>query len=199
MFTAYGAVRNGAALRSGEHVSVLGVGGVGANIIQIARASGADKIIAVDVSEDKLQLARALGATHIINAAKEDVLDRMRAFTDTRGVDVAFEALGRKDTFSQAVNALVDGGRAVMVGIAPVGVMADVEITRLVRRKLQIIGSYGGKARTDMPALIRMVEKGQINIDDAVSRRFSLADAGAAYQLLDQGKIVGRAVIDMEM
>jgi S-(hydroxymethyl)glutathione dehydrogenase/alcohol dehydrogenase len=205
VFTAYGAVHNVACLRSGESVAVLGVGGIGANVIQLARAQNADRIIAVDVNEEKLALARQMGATHTINASaaakggKVDVAEELRAFTDGRGVDVAFEALGRADTFVQAIGGLRDGGRAVMVGIAPAGVTAAVDITRLVRRKLQVLGSYGARARKDLPAIMRLLERGQIRIDEAVSRRFSLAQAGEAYKLLNEGKIIGRAVIDMQL
>lgn len=200
VFTAYGAVRNAAKQQSGESVAIIGVGGVGSNIVQIAsRAFNPAVTIAIDVSEDKLSLARSLGATHTIDATKEDVQLRIREITAGRGVDVAYEALGRPDTFAAAVSAVRDGGRAVMVGIAPVGVTAPVDITRLVRRQIRIIGSYGAKARTDMPAILTMLQRGQIDVSRAVTRRFSLADAGEAYRLLDAGQIVGRAVIDMEM
>lgn len=199
IFTAYGAVRNAAQLRAGETVAVIGAGGVGANILQVARAVGADRIIAVDISEEKLALARELGATHTVNAAQGGAAERIREITGGRGVDVAFEALGRPDTFTSAVSAVKDGGRAVMVGIAPVGVVAPVEITRLVRRQIKIVGSFGARARTDMPAILRMVAKGQIDVSRSISRKFSLAQAADAYNLLDKGQIVGRAVIDMEL
>jgi Zn-dependent alcohol dehydrogenase len=199
IFTAFGAVRNVAHMQLGESIAVLGTGGVGSNILQIARAIGGQHIIAVDVSDEKLDLARHLGATHTINALKENAVDRIRAITGGRGVDVAFESLGRPETFVQAVNSVADGGRAVMVGIAPVGVTAPIEITRLVRRKIQILGSYGARARTDMPDILRMVERGQIDVSGGISRRFALKDAAEAYALLDGGKILGRAVIDMDL
>ncbi len=201
MFTAYGAVANVARLRSGESIAVIGVGGVGANIVQLARALGADRIVAVDVSDDKLALAQRMGATHLVNVktAGAGALEQIRAVTGGKGVDIAFEALGRSDTFVQAIASLRDGGRAVMVGIAPGSTTAPVEITRLVRRKLQVLGSYGARARTDMPAILRLLERGQIDVAGAVSKRFSLKDAGEAYKLLDKGQIVGRAVIDMEL
>jgi succinate semialdehyde reductase (NADPH) len=124
IFTAYGA---------GESIAVVGTGGVGANCLQISRAFGGDKIIAIDIADDKLKAMKSLGATHTINALKENVVDRIKEITGGRGVDIAVEALGRPDTFKQAIDAVVDGGRAVMVGIAPGGVMAPVEITRIVR------------------------------------------------------------------
>lgn len=199
VFTAYGAVNTTGRLQPGETAAVIGVGGVGTNILQMARARGADRIIAIDINDEKLELARAMGATHTINGLKENVTERLREFTDNRGVDVAFEALGRKDTFAQAVTAVTDGGRAVMVGLAPAGQMGEVEITRLVRRKIQILGAFGARARQDMPAVLRMVEKGQIDVSGTISKRFSFNDSAEAFKQLAKGQIIGRAVIDMEL
>jgi len=199
IFTAYGAMKNAADMRAGENVAVIGTGGVGANCLQISRAFGGDKIIAIDIADDKLKAMKALGATHVINASKENVIDRIKEITNGRGVDIAVEALGRPETFKQTVEAVVDGGRAVMVGIAPAGVLAQVEITRIVRRQIRIIGSYGARARTDLPAILRLVEKGFIDVSSPITARYSLADSAKAYRDLDAHKITGRAVIDMAL
>lgn len=200
IFTAYGAVRNAARMQPGESCAVIGTGGVGANIIQIAsKAWSARQVIAIDVSDEKLALMRELGATHTINARTEDVQARILALSGGRGVDLCFEALGKAETFSAAVAAVRDGGRAVMVGIAPQGVTAPVDITRLVRRQVKILGSYGAKARVDLPHIVQLIDSKTIDVSKAVTKRFPLQQADQAYKLLDQGKIVGRAVIDMEM
>src|SRR6187200_1878579 len=102
VFTAYGAVRHGADLRGGERIAVVATGGVGINIIQIAKAFGASQIIAVDIRDDKLDAAKRLGATHVVNAAATDATARVRALTDGKGVDAAFEVLGLPQTFTQA-------------------------------------------------------------------------------------------------
>src|SRR5574339_740145 len=94
VFTAYGAVRHGADLRGGERIAVVATGGVGINIIQIARAFGAAQIIAVDIRDDKLEAAKRLGATDVINATATDVGARVRELTNGKGVDAAFEVLG---------------------------------------------------------------------------------------------------------
>ena len=96
IFTAYGAVRHGADLRGGERIAIVAVGGVGINIIQIARAFGASQIIAVDVRDDKLEAARRLGATDVVNSTTTDATARVRELTEGRGVDVAFEVLGSR-------------------------------------------------------------------------------------------------------
>jgi len=195
VFTAYGAVRHGGDLRGGERVAVVAAGGVGVNVIQVARAFGASQIIAVDVKDDKLEAARRLGATDVVNAITTDATARVRELTDGRGVDVAFEVLGLPQTFTQAFEMIRDGGRMVAVGIAPGKTTAPVEITRLVRRELRIIGSYGARTRSDMPEIIRLAAGGAFRLETMVTQRFSLEQADAAYQALARGEIVGRAIV----
>lgn len=195
VFTAYGAVRHGADLRAGERIAVVAVGGVGSNIIQVAKAFGAADIIAVDVADDKLEAALKLGATHAINGVKEDAVEAVRKLTGGEGVDVAFEVLGRPETFEQALAMVRDGGRMVAVGIAPGKAAAGVEITRLVRRSLRIIGSYGARTRSDMPAILALAARGVIRPERMVTRTFALEQADEAYQALNRGEIVGRAIV----
>ena len=197
VFTAYGAVRHAADLRGGERVAVVATGGVGLNVVQIAHAFGASQIIAIDVSDDKLAIARRVGATDVINSRTTDVSARVREVTDGHGVDVAFEALGRPETFTQALEIIGDGGRMVPIGIAPGKTTAPVEITRLVRRGMRIIGSYGARTRADMPEILQLAARGTFRPETIVTRTFSLAQADEAYQALARGEIVGRAIIVM--
>jgi S-(hydroxymethyl)glutathione dehydrogenase/alcohol dehydrogenase len=108
-----------------------------------------------------------------------------------------FEVLGTERTFSQALGMVRDGGRLVAVGIAPAGVTAPVEITRLVRRSLRITGSYGARVRGDMPNLLALVESGKLTPAASVTRRFALAEAAEAFAALDRREIVGRAIVVM--
>jgi succinate semialdehyde reductase (NADPH) len=195
VFTAYGAVRHGADLRGGERVAVVAAGGVGLNVVQIARAFGASQIIAIDVRDDKLEIARRVGATDVVNSRTTNATEYVREITDGHGVDVAFEVLGRPETFTQALEIIGDGGRMVAVGIAPGKTSAPVEITRLVRRGLRIIGSYGARTRADMPEIIRLAARGTFRPETIVTKQFPLVEADAAYQALDRGEIVGRAIV----
>jgi S-(hydroxymethyl)glutathione dehydrogenase/alcohol dehydrogenase len=195
VFTAYGAVRLGADLRGGERIAVVAVGGVGINVIQIAKAFGASQIIAVDVRDDKLEAAKAIGATDVVNSRTSDATARVRELTEGRGVDVAFEVLGLPQTVVQAFEMIRDGGRLVAVGIAPGKTTAPIEITRLVRRELRIIGSYGARTRSDMPEIIRLAAQGIFRPAEMVTQRFPLDQADAAYQALARGDIVGRAIV----
>jgi succinate semialdehyde reductase (NADPH) len=195
--TAYGAVRHQAELQPGQSVAVVGAGGVGSNIIQIARLFGASQVIAVDIKDDKLESAQRLGATEVVNAAREDPASAVRALTRGAGVDVAFEALGRAETVLTAYNVVRDGGRVVVVGIAPGAEAVPIEITRLVRRSITLKGSYGARMRTDVPVLTAMAADGQIGMSQLITRRYSLDEADAAYSALNRGEITGRAIVTM--
>jgi S-(hydroxymethyl)glutathione dehydrogenase/alcohol dehydrogenase len=197
--TAYGAVRRGADLRHGEDVAVVATGGVGSNVIQIARAFGARRVIAIDISDEKLTDAMGLGATHAVNSATTDVREAVFDITEGRGVDVAFEVLGRPETWLTALDALRDGGRMVPIGLGAGIQKAEVEINRTVRRSQSIIGSYGARTRLDLPEVVRMAASGVIDYRHIVSRRFSLDEVAEGYDLLHHGKIRGRAVVDLSL
>ena len=192
--TAFGAVRNAAEVRGGERVAVVAIGGIGSQIVQIARVLGAVQVVAVDVGADKLEAARKLGATDVVDASDGDPVAAVHRLTGG-GADIAFEALGLEQTFVQAVEMLRDGGRMVAVGIAPAGMRAPIEITRVVRRSLQIVGSYGSRVRSDVPRLLSLVESGLLAPTASVTRRYALEDAPEAYAALDRREIVGRAIV----
>lgn len=198
VFTSLGAVKNVAKLGVGETVAVVAVGGIGLNIVQMAVAFGAKQVIAIDINDEKLQLATDLGATHVVNSRTVDPVERVRELTGGRGVDVAFEALGTAATVETAIHLVDDGGRVVLVGIAPAGVTAGLDITHVVRRKIQILGSYGARARTDMPTVLDLVAAGTIDVEALITDRFALDQAADAYARLSAGRIIGRAVIDIQ-
>lgn len=111
---------------------------------------------------------------------------------------MAFEALGNPVTFRQAVDMLADGGRMVAIGIAAGRAEASIEITPLVRRGYEIVGSFGGRTRTDLPEVVRLAADGRFRVDDLISRSYPLEEADTAYRDLDRGEITGRALIVME-
>jgi len=197
-FTSYGAVHRAGHVEPGDSVAVIAVGGVGSGIVQVAKAAGANPIIAVDVADDKLEAARALGATHTVNSREVDAVAAVREITGGRGVDVAFEALGHPATFQQAVGVLADGGRMVAIGIAAGKATAEIEITPLVRRGYTLTGSFGARTREDLPATVALAASGGFDIEGLVTRHYPLEETDAAYQALARGEITGRAVIVME-
>lgn len=192
-------MRRGADLRYGETVAVVATGGVGSNVIQIAKAFGARRIVAIDVADDKLAAAVELGATDTVNSAKVNAREAVMELTGGRGVDVAFEVLGRPQTWLTALDVLRDGGRMVPIGLGAGVQKAEVEINRTVRRSQSIIGSYGARTRRDLPEVVRMAAAGVIDYRHIVSRRYGLDEVAAGYQQLHDGQITGRAVVDMSL
>ncbi len=193
--TAYGAVKRAADVRFGETVAIVAVGGVGSNIVQLARAFGAAQVIAIDVDDDKLAAAERLGATLTINSRTTDARQAVLEATQGRGVNVALEVLGIPQTFELALTLLATGGRMVPVGLGTAGATAPVEINLMVRRSLRIIGNYGARTRTDLPAVIDLAAQGALRYRDVVTRIYSLDEVNDTYQALRDGAITGRAVI----
>ena len=198
IMTAYGAVRRQANLTMSQTVAVVGVGGVGSNIIQMARTAGASMIVAVDVRDEKLEAAKALGATHGVNGSRDDPVAKVRDLTGGEGVDAAFEALGFPQTIVNAFKMAKDGGRVVVVGIAAGAATADLEITHLVRRGISVAGSYGARVRSDMPEILRLVAAGKIDVTAPISQRLPLHRINEAYEELSNGRITGRAIVVMD-
>ncbi|KAI4369309.1 hypothetical protein MLD38_017764 [Melastoma candidum] len=197
VFTAYGAMTHAAEVRPGDSIAVVGVGGVGSSCLQIAKAFGASDIIAVDINDEKLQKAKIFGATHTVNSIKEDAVEKIKAITGGAGVDIAVEALGKPQTFLQCLQSVKDGGKAVMIGLSKAGAVGEVDINRLVRRKIKLIGSYGARARQDLPKLVKLAETGIFDLSTAVSRKYKFEEAGKAFEDLDKGNIVSRAVVEI--
>jgi succinate semialdehyde reductase (NADPH) len=195
--TAYGALVHVGELQPGSSVVVVGAGGVGLSAVAVAKALNADQIVAVDVADDRLQTAMRLGATAVVNAADTDPVAAVRDITDG-GAELVLEAIGRPETFRQATEMAADGGRCVVIGIASVGRTAEIEITRLVRRKIQICGSFGGRPRHDLAHLGQFVADKLLDPGALISRRFRLEEADLAYRLLNEGKIVGRALVEIQ-
>lgn len=197
VFTAYGAMTHAAEVRGGDSVAVIVIGGVGSSCLQIARAFGAAPVIAVDISDEKLEQAKAVGATHTVNGQKEDAVEKIKEITGGAGVDIAIEALGKPRTFQQCTQSVRDGGKAVMIGLADSSARGEVEINRLVRRQVKIIGSYGARARQDLPKIVKLAETGTFNLSSAVSKIYEFEEADKAYQDLNGGSIIGRAVVNI--
>jgi len=176
-------------------VVVIGCGGVGLNVIQGARISGATTIIAVDVKDPALVFAKKFGATHVVNARTENAVARVQALTGG-GAHFAFEAYGSGATTRMAVDMLRKRGTAVIVGIAPLGDTAAIEPVVLTRGEKTITGTYYGSAhpRQDMPRIADWVERGLVDVASLVTRRYTLAEINRAYEDIETDA-VGRGVI----
>jgi S-(hydroxymethyl)glutathione dehydrogenase / alcohol dehydrogenase len=188
VMTGFGAVRNTARVGAGESVAVIGCGGVGLQVIAAARLAGAGPIVAVDRVRDKLGLARAQGATHVVDAAREDAAGAIARLTG-RGVDHAFEAVGRAETMRLAWDILRPGGTAVVVGLAPSGVEVSLPAIEFLSDK-GIRGSFygNGDPTVDLPALAGLALRGELDLANVVTHVSSLEGVEAALDRLRRGE-----------
>lgn len=187
--TGVGAAINTADVRPDETVLVLGCGGVGLNAVQGARLVGARRIIAADLSDQRLEQARAFGATDIVNSGREDLAERVRELTDGRGVEVAIEAIGLPATIEAAYSSLARGGRAVVAGQVADGVTITIDPFVMSDSELRLIGSNYGSSRPalDFPQLVDHYMHGRLDLDSLVTRVIGLDDINEGFHELEQG------------
>ena len=187
VLTGYGAVRNTAHVSPGARVAVIGCGGVGLNCVQGARLAGASTIVAVDVTPEKLALARTVGATHVVDAASDDPVAAIKDLCG--GVDFAFEALGREATLQQAWLSLDAGGTAVAVGLLAHGATLTLDAGPLVN-EVTLKGCYFGSSHLarDVPALVDHYLNGDLLLDEIISHRIGLDDLDAAFDRMRHGE-----------
>ena len=196
VMTGVGAAINTAQVQQGSSVAVFGCGGVGLNCIQGAAIAGAEPIIAVDVRDNKLEMAKRFGATHTVNASQEDAVARIQELSGGPGVHYAFEAIGiTGEPFLQAIQCTRRRGITVFVGHAPEGTPVALDARMLMHEKT-VIGSYYGSARphVDFSRLIRLYKAGKLNLDELVTRRYPLEGVNEAFEALGRGE-VARSVL----
>jgi len=188
--TGVGAVLNTAKIEPGSTVAVFGAGGVGLAAIQGARIAGARKIIAIDMFEGKLAMAKRLGATDTVDASSSDPVDEIRKMTDGAGVDYSFEAIGLKKVAEQAFLAIKPGGTATVIGMIPVGQKVELDgYMFLTERKLQGSNMGSNRFRIDMPKYIDFYLQGRLNLDDMISQRRKLEDVNDAFRAMKAGEV----------
>jgi Zn-dependent alcohol dehydrogenase len=195
VITGVGAVLNVVGECAGRSLLVLGAGGVGLSAVMGARLAGADPIVVADLDDAKLELAQRLGATHVINAGREDVVEAVRAAVPG-GVHWAIEAVGGAATLQQSIACLRPGGTTVAVGIARVGATFEIPINELVQRQKSVVGSLYGSANplADLPRLFRLYLAGRLPLDALLGAEYPLGSVNEAYAALADGA-VGRAVL----
>jgi S-(hydroxymethyl)glutathione dehydrogenase/alcohol dehydrogenase len=193
VLTGIGAVFHSAKVRPGETVAVIGCGGIGLNCIQGALIAGARRVIAVDVLENKLEMARQFGATDTVNA-NDDPVEQVKRLTGD-GVDHAFEAIGLKVATEQAWAMLRRGGTATIIGMIPMGATIELPGMQFMQEK-KIQGSTMGsnRFRIDMPLIIDYYRQGRLKLDELVSARMPLDDINRAFDAMKAGE-VARSVL----
>jgi S-(hydroxymethyl)glutathione dehydrogenase/alcohol dehydrogenase len=187
--TGAGAVINTAGVKAGETVAVLGLGGIGLNVISGAKLVGASRIIAIDIQPAKAGLARKLGATDFVNSAEADPVLSVLELTNG-GVHHAFEAIGLKTTAEQTIKMACKGGSAYMIGVHKPGSTIDVDVmTDLIRRQICVRGVYMGSSniKHDIPMFADLYLQGRFNLDDLVAKEIKLSQINEAYREVKAG------------
>jgi len=195
VMTGFGAATRIAKVAFGSSALVIGCGAVGLSAVQGARLAGAERVVAVDLDEQKLALARDLGATDTLNAGADDLLAAIRALTQGRGADYVFEAAGNERAFRLSAETVRPGGQIVWLG--KVNVNQDVAFRwgALMGEKRIVRSSYGGaRPQRDFALLARAYLDGALKLDELISRRIALDDINEGFAALKAGKVV-RAVV----
>ncbi|MFF5304456.1 Zn-dependent alcohol dehydrogenase [Streptomyces sp. NPDC013161] len=195
VLTGYGAINHSARVREGETVAVFGVGGVGLATLQSARIAGATTIVAVDVSPEKEELARAAGATDYV-VASEDTAREIRALTGKQGVDVAVECVGRAVTIRTAWESTRRGGRTTVVGIGGKDQQVTFNALELFHWGRTLSGCVYGNSdpAKDVPVLAEHVRAGRLDLGALVTERIGLDGIPGAFENMVAGK-GGRALV----
>jgi S-(hydroxymethyl)glutathione dehydrogenase/alcohol dehydrogenase len=199
VMTGVGAVFNRAQVKPGSTCLVIGAGGVGLNVIQGCAIAGAEKVIAVDLSDKKLEFAAQFGATHTLNPNRDgDPVAKAKELTGGAGVDYAFEVIGLGATIAQAYNAVRKGGMAVVIGVSKITETVTLPTAMMPFDEKVLTGSvYGsGQPKLDIPRLIQLYRKGSLKLDELVTSTYRIDDAARAFDDLDQG-VNARGVIVM--
>ena len=167
---------------------MIGCGGIGLNIVQGAWLAGAERIVAVDLSPEKLELARTFGATDTVNAAETDSVATVLELTGG-GVDAAFEAIGLPHTVVQAFQMIRPGCVAYVVGVPAAGVMLEVPGAQLLaqHRGLQGLFMGGNDFKRDIPMLASMYLQGRLKLDELVAARIKLDQVNDGYEAMRRG------------
>ncbi len=185
VITGVGAVTNAAQVPAGARVAVIGAGGVGLNVVQGAAIAGCAQIIAIDVRPKPLELAKAFGASHTLEAAA-DVPAAIRDLTAGRGVDFVFDTVGAPATLTTAIACAKKGGAVVLTGLSRADSMGSIPMFPFVMQEKRLLGSvYGsGNPARDIPRLVSLYQQGKLKLKQLVSRRYALDGVNDALDAL---------------
>jgi S-(hydroxymethyl)glutathione dehydrogenase/alcohol dehydrogenase len=186
VITGVGAVMNAARVEEGARVCVVGAGCVGLNVVQGARLSACEKIIAVDTRAVPLKLAQEFGATDTVEASTENVTERVLELTGGRGADYVFDTVGAPETLTQAMKLARKGGTVVITGLSRTDARASFPLFPFVMQEKRLIGSvYGsGQPLRDIPRLVTLHQEGKLKLRELATRTYRLDQVNEALNAL---------------
>ena len=197
VMTGFGAAINTAKVQVGDAVAVIGCGGVGLNCVQGAALAGALPLVAIDVADDKLERARAFGATDAVKGADGDAVARALALTDGRGFDVVMTAVGTAGVIEQALPLLARDGVLVAVGMPPGDERVSLDATTLSHFGQRILGCKmgGARLRIDAPKLFRLYRGGRLRLDELVASQRPLAEINESIALARRSRDLRHVIV----
>ncbi len=197
VMTGVGAVMNTAQLRLGESVMVVGLGGVGLAAILGAKAAGAKKVLAADVSQYKLDVARELGVTEAFDSSKEGVIEQVKAFTNENGVDAAVEFAGVMPALDFAFKVTKRGGRTITGALPSTDKKYILDPLLLVGDEKTLKGCYLGSCvpMRDIPAYLELYKDGKLPVDKLITHRLKLEDINEGFERLAAGESIRQVIV----
>ena len=192
-----GAAMNTGGVGRGDSVAVFGCGGVGDAAIAGSRLAGAHTIIAVDIDDRKLDIARNFGATHTVNSTNEDPIEAIRGLTGGNGVDVAIEAVGLPATYEQAFYSRDLAGTVVLVGVPNPEMKVELPMIEVFGRGGTLKSSWYGDClpSRDFPMLIDLYLQGRLDLDRFVSETIALDEVEEAFHAMERGEVLRSVVV----
>lgn len=195
VMTGVGAVFNVANVPMGASVAVFGAGAVGLNAVQGARLAGAEPIVAVDVDDRKLDIAKTFGATDTVNATTGDPVATIKALTRGRGADFVIECAGITHTLAPSIESLRPGGMTVLLGKTNVDEQVSLRWGTMMGERRIMRSSYGGaRPRRDFPLLAQAYLDGKLLLDELITHRLTLEDINDGFDAMTKGEVI-RAVV----
>jgi alcohol dehydrogenase len=196
VMTGVGAVVNTAGVTAGSTVAVVGLGGVGLAAVLGAQAAGASRVVAIDLSNEKLAIAKELGATDCFNATSPDVVAEVREAT-RGGVGFAFEMAGSVKSMQTAYAITRRGGTTVAAGLPPPTHTLSIPQVQLVTEERTIRGSYVGTCvpARDIPNYIALYRAGRLPVNLLLSGRLRLEEINTGFDRLNEGKVIRQIVM----
>lgn len=196
IMTGVGAALNVAHIAPGDTALVIGCGAVGLAAVQGARLAGAETILAADLDDAKLALARTMGATHTVNARAGDVVEAARALTHGRGADVVLESAGSPIAFRATVEAVRPGGEVIWLG--KIDVTKDVSFrwgSLMAEKRIRRVSYGGARPARDFPFLARAALAGRLDLKGLISRRIALSEINDGFAALKAGETIRSVVV----
>jgi len=197
VITGFGAVVNRAQVEVGSSCVIIGTGGVGLNSVQGAAISGAYPVIAVDVSDSKLEAARTFGATHTVNISKVDGIEAVKELTGGRGADYVFITVGNADALRQGFDMCAVRGMVVQVGLPGFKDKVSFGPDEFIRSERTVTGSFMGTTQLhqDIPMLIDLYKAGKFKLDELITARYPLDQINEAIDTVLQGKALRNIIV----